>query len=38
VRLEKRLASVQSRVNQAYLDKLDGKIAEQFWERKTAEW
>ena len=37
-RLEQRLASVRRRLDQAYVDKLDGKIAEEFWERKSAEW
>ncbi|MBI4465660.1 MAG: hypothetical protein HY647_13225 [Acidobacteria bacterium] len=25
-------------MDQAYLDKLDGKISEDFWQRKTSEW
>jgi hypothetical protein len=33
-----RLAHVRQRVEQAYLDKLDGKISEAFWEAKTSEW
>jgi hypothetical protein len=33
-----RVASVRPRVDQAYMDKLDGKISEEFWQRKTAEW
>jgi site-specific DNA recombinase len=37
-RLDQRLRSVRSRLDQAYLDKLDGKISETFWERKAAEW
>jgi site-specific DNA recombinase len=37
-RLQKRLSSVRSRIDQAYLDKLDGKITEEFWQRKTEEW
>jgi hypothetical protein len=37
-RLQQRLASVRHRLDQAYLDKLDGKITEEFWTRKTAEW
>jgi hypothetical protein len=37
-RLQQRLASVRSRMDQAYLDRLDGKITEDFWQRKTAEW
>lgn len=37
-RLELRLASVRSRLERAYLDKLDGKITEEFWSRHSAEW
>ena len=37
-RLEKRLGFVRHRFEQAYMDKLDGKISEQFWERKAVEW
>ena len=37
-RLQQRLAAVRNRLDQAYLDKLDGKITEEFWSRKTAEW
>ena len=37
-RLETRLASIQSRMDAAYLDKLDGKIPEEFWDRKRLEW
>jgi len=29
---------VRHRIDQAYLDKLDGKITEDFWNRKSAEW
>ena len=36
--MEQRLASVRSRLDQAYVDKVDGKIAEEFWQRKSAEW
>ena len=36
--LEHRLAAVRSRIDQAYLDKLDGKIPEDFWLRKTQAW
>ena len=38
IRLEQRLAAVQHRIEQAYVDKLDGKIAEVFWAQKNAEW
>jgi site-specific DNA recombinase len=37
-RLQQRLASVRNRLDQAYLDKLDGKIPEELWIRKSAEW
>ena len=36
--MHKRLADVRSRMDQAYADKLDGKISEEFWLRKTGEW
>jgi site-specific DNA recombinase len=36
--LEQRLAQVHRRMDQAYQDKLDGKIGEEFWARKSAEW
>ena len=29
---------MRHRLDQAYLDKLDGKISEEFWMRKSAEW
>jgi hypothetical protein len=35
---ERRLTAVRSRIDQAYTDKLDGKISEEFCPRKTAEW
>jgi hypothetical protein len=37
-RLEQRLAQVHRRMDQAYQDKLDGKISEEFWMRKSVEW
>ena len=37
-RLKQRLSAVRHRIDQAYLDKLDGKISEEFWARKAAEW
>jgi hypothetical protein len=37
-RLKARLADVQRRIDQAYTDKLDRKIPEDFWGRKSAEW
>ena len=36
--LAQRLAAVRKRMDQAYQDKLDGKIPEDFWERKMSEW
>jgi DNA invertase Pin-like site-specific DNA recombinase len=30
--------SIRRRMDAAYMDKLDGKIAEDFWQRKQAEW
>ncbi len=37
-RLRIRLARASRRIEQAYLDKLDGKITEAFWEAKSSEW
>ena len=37
-RLETRLTSIRSRMDAAYVDKLDGKIPEDFWQRKMSEW
>ncbi len=37
-RLERELASLHGRMDAAYLDKLDGKITEEFWQRKQADW
>jgi site-specific DNA recombinase len=37
-RLRNRLGQVRSRIEQAYLDKLDGKITEAFWGAKSSEW
>jgi hypothetical protein len=36
--LERDLATSRSRMDAAYTDKLDGKIAEGFWQRKQADW
>jgi len=36
--LEQRLATVRRRIDQAYQDKLDAKISEEFWARKSSEW
>jgi site-specific DNA recombinase len=37
-RLTERLGSVRNRLDQIYLDKLDGKISDDFWARKSDEW
>jgi site-specific DNA recombinase len=37
-RLQQRLSAIRTRMDQAYLDKLDKKITAEFWERKNAEW
>jgi DNA invertase Pin-like site-specific DNA recombinase len=37
-RLESKLLQIRRRIDQAYLDKLDGKISEAFWEAKSTEW
>jgi site-specific DNA recombinase len=37
-RLQHRLSSVLRHIDQSYLDKLDGKIEEDFWRKKTSEW
>ncbi len=36
--LQQRLGTIRRRMEQAYLDKLDGAIPEEFWQRKSAEW
>ncbi len=36
--IEKQTALLQNRIDQAYLDKLDGKISEAFWQRQTTNW
>ena len=36
--LHPRLSAVRRRIDQAYQDKLDGRIPEEFWERKMTEW
>ena len=36
--LEQRLVAIQRRMDQAYQDKLDGTIPQEFWERKMLEW
>ena len=37
-RLESRLTGIRNRMDKAYTDKLDGKIPEDFWERKLTDW
>ena len=37
-RLESRITLVRNRMDAAYADKLDGKITEEFWQRKTSHW
>jgi site-specific DNA recombinase len=37
-RLQQRLGAIRSRLDQAYQDKLDGKITEEFWQRKSTGW
>jgi hypothetical protein len=37
-RLGKCLSTVRRRMDQAYADRLDGKIPEDFWARKMSEW
>jgi hypothetical protein len=37
-RLEGRLTVIRNRMDGAYADKLDGKIPEDFWERKMSDW
>jgi hypothetical protein len=37
-RLSQRLSQVHRRMDQAYQDKLAGKISEEFWMRKSGEW
>lgn len=38
VRLESRLTPIRNRMDAAYTDKLDGKISENFWQRKMSDW
>jgi site-specific DNA recombinase len=37
-RLRQRLLAIRHRIDQAYQDKVDGKIPEEFWMRKSTEW
>jgi DNA invertase Pin-like site-specific DNA recombinase len=36
--LQPRLSTLQRRIDQAYQDKVDGKIPDDLWERKMQEW
>jgi site-specific DNA recombinase len=38
IRLERELKALHSRMDAAYSDKLDGKISEEFWQRKQSDW
>ena len=37
-RFRQRLAQLRKRLDQAHVDRLDGKITGEFWEAKSAEW
>jgi hypothetical protein len=37
-RLQQRLTMLRRRLDQAYIDKLDGHITNEFWDAKSAEW
>jgi len=37
-KLQQRLSTIRHRIDQIYMDKLDGKVSEEFWQRKTTEW
>lgn len=37
-RYNQRLAQISRRMDLAYQDRLDGKITEEFWVKKSAEW
>ena len=37
-RLQARLTAIRNRMDAAYTDKLDGKIPEDFWQRKMDDW
>ncbi len=36
--IEKQITVLQNRIDNAYQDKLDGKISEEFWDRQTKKW
>ena len=37
-KLAQRLEALRNRMSQAYADKLDGKISEDFWQRQMSQW
>ena len=37
-RYEQRLTAIRERMDQAYTDKLDGRITQEFWQRKQSDW
>ena len=37
-RLERELDAIHHRMDAAYNDKLNGKISDEFWQRKQADW
>ena len=37
-KLAQRLEAIRNRMNQGYADKLDGKISEDFWQRRMSQW
>ena len=37
-RLERELQTLHVRMDAAYIDKLDGRISEEFWQRKNTDW
>jgi len=36
--MAQRLDAIRNRMSQAYADKLDGKISEDFWQRQMSQW
>jgi hypothetical protein len=36
--IQQKLAAIRNRIDQVYTDKVDRKISEEFWQRKTTEW
>jgi site-specific DNA recombinase len=37
-RLDQRLSQIRNRMERSYVDKLDGKITEEFWQARSNEW